>query len=45
MKIEKKKAYEEIERNSELLKEVSLFIHSHPEVGYEEYESSQYFAD
>ncbi|MEM0049905.1 MAG: hypothetical protein QXW39_05170 [Candidatus Bathyarchaeia archaeon] len=45
MKIEKKGAYEEIDRNSELLKEVSLFFHSHPEIAYEEYELSQYLVD
>jgi len=45
MSIAKREVYEEIDRNSKSLKEVSLFVHSHPEIGFEEFESSRYLAD
>lgn len=42
--MKKTEVFEEIDRNSGYLKEVSLFLHGHPEIGFEEYESSKYLA-
>ena len=45
MTVSKSEVFAEIERNSQYLIEVSKFIHSHPEINFQEHESSRYLTE